>query len=265
MNKKTLFSAVVAIFLFATIFPAMAAKPDISELPEQSGIYDVPGKANLKLRVFVHQVKPGKPAPTPQQTCQNISLADPDSSSVVAGAGWKMPSTWVYRLNPNSVPASVGSANLEAIAGNSFAAWNGPLGGAVSISKGANTTVNKATLDGQNVVTWGRTSASALAVSYIWYNQVTGALTEVDTIMNQRYSWYWSNPILWQAGSVCAYLGVYDAQNIMTHEFGHTVGLDDEYTAEFQNNTMYGYGSLGEVKKNTITTGDSAGVNALYW
>ena len=132
------------------------------------------------------------------------------------------------------------------------------------MERGADTSTNKAQLDGQNIITWGRTSGTALAVSYIWYNSATGELVEVDTIMNQKFTWFWSNPINWPIGQTCAYSGVYDAQNILTHELGHTIGLNDEYENSHTHNTMYGYGSKNETKKNTLTTGDKNSALILY-
>jgi hypothetical protein len=76
--------------------------------------------------------------------------------------------------------------------------------------------------------------------------------------MNKKYSWYWSNDIN------CAYQNVYDAQNILTHEFGHSFGLDDMYEDSYKDHTMYGYGDKGEVKKDTLTDGDKTSVQSLY-
>ena len=42
------------------------------------------------------------------------------------------------------------------------------------------------------------------------------------------------------------------------------MGLADEYTQEYADNTMFGYGSKGETKKNTLTTGDKTGLTAIY-
>ncbi len=79
--------------------------------------------------------------------------------------------------------------------------------------------------------------------------------------MNQKFSWKWSDQSVHQD---CAYSNSYDAQDILTHELGHWVGLDDEYTSDFANNTMYGYGSQQEVKKDTLTTGDITAATAIY-
>jgi hypothetical protein len=177
-----------------------------------------------------------------------------------------LPKTWTYRLNPSSVPSSVGSSYLPTIASNAYGVWLKAISNKVTISRGSNTTVNKARFDGQNIIAWGRAPSSALAVSYIWYYPSTGLAAEVDTIMNQNFAWAWSNPSSWQTnpGTTCAYQNVYDAQDILTHELGHTMGLDDVYTDSFANNTMYGYGSKTETKKDTLTTGDKAGVSVLY-
>ena len=77
--------------------------------------------------------------------------------------------------------------------------------------------------------------------------------------MNSRYKWSLSNQ------DACADNKTYDAKNIMTHELGHWMGLDDMYNVGTHGDaTMYGYGSLGEIKKNTLTTGDQIGVSNIY-
>lgn len=263
MSKKIWYLFLIPVILAVLNAPVLAQKPQEEVLPEKEGIYNVPGRPDLKLRVFVYHAKPDNPGGVePALPNLNCSLSDPNSGAIVAGAGWKLPSSWTYRLNPTSVPVTVGSGNLMTISGNAFNEWLKALGNnKVSITKGSDTTVNKAQFDGQNIITWGRTSGAALAVSYIWYSG--GIAREIDTIMNNKFTWYWSNPNDWN-GKICAYSGVYDAQDILTHELGHTFGLDDHYTSAYVNNTMYGYGSKTEVKKDTLTTGDKIGVVNLY-
>ena len=56
-----------------------------------------------------------------------------------------------------------------------------------------------------------------------------------------------------------------NAENILNHELGHWLGLEDQYdAANFQYATMYGYGSKGEVLKNTLTDGDNTGAFSIY-
>ncbi len=277
MLEKTIYGlAILAIVGNLAFVPnnTSAKNGDDYALPETEGVYDVPGNPDLKLKVFVYRGKDdvsektsnsGKPAATsPTLSCNPTSSVDPDSSSVVSPAGWKLPLTWTYNVNVSSVPLTIGAVNVQTLIANGYAAWTGVVGYAVTFIRGSDTYATAARRDGQNIVAWGRTSGTALAVTYTWYNTLTGQATEIDTIMNKKFTWYWSDPATWAVGQSCAYQGVYDAQNIFTHELGHTVGLDDEYTSEFVNNTMYGYGAKGEIKKDTLTTGDIAGAKAIY-
>jgi hypothetical protein len=59
-------------------------------------------------------------------------------------------------------------------------------------------------------------------------------------------------------------LGHYDIRNIMTHEAGHWILLSDLYTTRDSYLTMYGYGSTGEIMKNTLGYGDEFGVEKAY-
>jgi len=56
----------------------------------------------------------------------------------------------------------------------------------------------------------------------------------------------------------------YDIQNIMTHEAGHWIMLSDLYNNKDSALTMYGYGSKGELKKDTLGYGDELGVERVY-
>ena len=231
-----------------------AQTPEASEVPERDGTYDEPtARGFVKVRVIVHKQK--------AQAVQNLlvcDLSDPDSTAQVSAAGWYLPSSWTYNLNVNSVPSSVSGANLPTIASKAFGDWQSAVGGKVSFSRGSNTTVDRSRYDLKNIVAWGRTSGSSLGVTYIRYLTLSGLVVDVDTIMNKRVPWSWSN------SDTCANTNSYDAENILNHEIGHWMGLDDHYDTAYQNNTMYGYGSKGEVKKNTLTTGDIAGAAAIY-
>jgi len=156
----------------------------------------------------------------------------------------------------------VGSLNFSRLADLSFAIWqNTEIETAnVNLKYEGSTTLTRKALDGKNIVTFGSTSGSALGVTYTWYYPSTGMAVETDTILNKKFTWSWT-PYLPDA---CPNVNTYDAQNILTHELGHWLGLNDHYTVDFANNTMYGYGAKGEIKKDTLTTGDKAGVNNIY-
>jgi hypothetical protein len=171
-----------------------------------------------------------------------------------------LPSLVPYWLNSSSVPSSVGGKNLSAIANNGFGVWQAALGTkARTLSLAGATLTDRARYDGKNIIAWGSASNSTLGVTYVWYYISTRQVAEVDTIMNKRFSWSWNG-----GGTNCANNNSYDAQNILTHELGHWYGLDDHYTSGYANNTMYGYGSKEEVKKDTLTEGDVIGINNIY-
>lgn len=257
MRKNTagIASIIVAITLAGVAYTASAEHPGRHpDIPEQNGTYDDPDHPRVKVRVFVHPERPTKD----ESAALVCDLADPDSVAVVGGAGWKLPSSWTYNLNPSSVPSAVGGSNLPTIAGNGFADWTTAANNNITFIKGSDTTISRQAYDGKNTIAWGRTSGSALGVTYVRYYASTGQVVDVDTIMNKKFPWRWSN------SNVCAESTAYDAENILTHELGHWIGMDDEYDTAYQHNTMYGYGSKSEVKKNTLTTGDTTGAAAIY-
>lgn len=257
MAKKFFAILITLIIVLGISSNLVLAKNDkTGDIPEEDGIYDVPGHPELKVRVFVHNVKPGKPAPpTPSLQC---GLSDPDSKAVVDGAGWKLPATFTYNLNLNNVPALVGSGNWPVIAENSFKVWENAIHNKADVTRGANTNISRKALDGKNIVAWGSASGSTLGVTYIWYYPDTMEVVELDTILNNKFVWTWSG------SSTCAYTNSYDSQNILTHEIGHWFGLDDHYTEDYVNNTMYGYGFKMDAKGDTLTSGDILGLQAIY-
>lgn len=124
---------------------------------------------------------------------------------------------------------------------------------------------------GTNTVSWASFSdlglpPEAVAVCIVWYwvmvspgGAVTGRvldLAEFHIVNNLDYPW-----------AVNA-LGVsddqFDVQNVDTHEFGHTLFLDDLYMPSACELTMYGYVRLGETKKCTLGLGDKLGLWKLY-
>lgn len=247
------------VLLFSLITPAFAQGLD-SEFPEQEGDYADPKRPGMRVRVFVHQPKhqPKQPLqPIVSKPVPDCLVDDPDSTAVAPLTGWHLPSTFTYTLNPGSAPRRVGAVNLATIASNSFSQWTNTVPGKVTITRNPfNTTTSIAKYDGKNIIAWGRVQALAVTTTWYWAD---GLVAESDTTFNRRYPWYWN-----AANSACTDVNSYDAQDVLTHELGHWMGLGDSYDAAFVNNTMYGYGAKGEVKKSTLTTGDKQGVQAVY-
>lgn len=269
MIKKLSFAITSILFSAAVFVPAIAsAVPNKhADLPTEAGTYTVPGHSNLRLRVSVYHARGGnKPSPSPAPETLVCGLQDPASSTADNVTGWHLPAgDWTYRLNPGSVPSTVTSSEFVQLSSNAFGAWNSAtdVDNSVNFVRGANTSVNRSQLDGQNVITWGRTSGTALATTYTWYYTSSHEVAEVDTIINQKFAWNWADQSD-SAKTGCAYDNYYDTQNILTHELGHWLGLDDDYDNTYTENTMYGYGSKTEIKKNTPAAGDIATVNSLY-
>lgn len=113
-----------------------------------------------------------------------------------------------------------------------------------------------ASLDGENVVSFADLSASCsncLAVTTYWYWLGTKTLAEFDITFNTFHPWTTSG-----AGAA------YDVQAVTTHEAGHTLVLGDLYKSQDAELTMFGYASLGEVKKRDLGAGDVLGVRKAY-
>ena len=249
------FFAITFTLLTEHAFASHKPNSQDSAIPEKNGLYDDPNHQGVKVRVFVHPEKPEKVVAS-SLVC---GLSDPNSTAVVSAGPWHLPSNWSYNLNPNSVPSSVGAGNLAFFAANGFSDWHSATNNKVNFTRGSDTNITRQAYDGRNIVSWGRTSGNALGVTYIRYYSSSGLVVDVDTIMNRKFSWTWAN------SDTCANSNTYDAENILNHELGHWLGLEDQYdAANFQYATMYGYGSKGEVLKNTLTDGDNTGAFSIY-
>jgi hypothetical protein len=114
------------------------------------------------------------------------------------------------------------------------------------------------TANGANEIAWigfdqfGLPS-NAIAVTAVWVFTGTTIIAEVDMAFNDDLPW-----------STTGEAGKYDTENIAAHEAGHWLMLRDMYNNPAREQTMYGYGALGEVKKQTLESGDIAGVLAIY-
>src|SRR5207249_5719624 len=95
MKKLTLsfVSIIVSLVITGVTLPLLAtAQPNSNaQIPEVDGTYDEPGHPGVKVRVIVHRARGGNPAKpgggNPSLVC---SLSDPDSTTVVPAAGWKL-------------------------------------------------------------------------------------------------------------------------------------------------------------------------------
>ncbi len=107
--------------------------------------------------------------------------------------------------------------------------------------------------DGVNLLTFGDYSQDGvIAVTKTWYTRA-GQILDFDIMFDTDFAWATNG-----SGDKM------DLQNIATHEIGHGIGLLDVYQNECSEVTMYGYGSYGETKKQTIEQPDITGLQKLY-
>lgn len=132
-------------------------------------------------------------------------------------------------------------------------AWN-DAGAAFTFYYSGTTASSGPTYDGVNVVTRANLgSGGILAQNTYWYIRRGKIVVENDIVFNSYYPW-----------STSGAPGAYDVQNIGTHELGHDLVLNDLYASYQTEQTMYGYGALGETKKRTLESGDTEGIVRIY-
>lgn len=135
-----------------------------------------------------------------------------------------------------------------------LAAWDHATGRALvgTVTQGMAGTAGA--LDGVNQFDWVDLGAGGtIAVTTTWFSRSSGFAVESDARYNTRFAW-----------STDGSSGAMDVQNIVTHEVGHTFGLDHPKGKEIGCLSMYAYGSTGETQKRTLGTGDVRGIRALY-
>ena len=231
-----LFALILALAFFAGYTPAQASKDQI------------------KLKVFEHFPNPGKPAPISYCT---PTTSDPNDYDP---ADWQMPAEGLnYSINLTTKPKNLTDTQIQTAIENSFATWTNADPAQIFTPAGP-TLARNAKYDGINAVLFKSSRAGAIAITYVWYYTSTHEVVETDTVFNRRYRWSVNDP---SSGDCAGQIGTYDLQNIGTHEFGHWIGLDDLYSEVDKDLTMYGYGDLQELKKDSLGSGDIAGVLAI--
>ena len=162
---------------------------------------------------------------------------------------WFIPDV-VYYINPSGGPTN----NLSAIRA-SMQTWTDVASSDFTFIDGGTTAnASAGTNDGVNIVCFGPMGLTGtLAQNSFWYYPSSGHIIDSDIQFNTSYIW-----------RIDGSPGVYDVQNIGTHEFGHSLSLADLYNAVDSEKTMYSYGSAGETKKRSLHQDDIDGITYLY-
>jgi len=221
-------------------------------------------KGPLSKKVFIHYKKPrgkpenpGKPSKPPK---------DDGGSYTYIANGLKWRGAEDYSFNPGGSSPSF-SSDISA----AMATWDDQVGfqifGSLSTS---NTAMVNENSDGDNVFVFDNLdnypwlnigdSSNVIAVTIVWgyYNgpPQLREIEEVDMIFNTGSAWGW--------GDATVNPTLMDVQNIAAHEVGHAAGMGDLYRVSAQDETMFGYSSIGETKKRDLYYGDIAGITNLY-
>lgn len=262
MKKLTVLSTVAAVILLLTQTVSFAfAAPPTNEQDK--------GPPTLEKMVFVHyraDFAPGKPSGLPVKP-DKIKTSDLYSYSKfhwlysTAEEGIE----WYY--NPGNMSLKYEDAVIE-----SFATWDSVEEANIKFIYKTTTSLEPswdqfAAPDGYNVVGWDDLNSldpNAIGITVVWYYRyVKGEkiIYECDTVLNSNKEYLWTC-----TESITDTLFYYDVdvQNIMTHEAGHWLMLDDMYYDEASEQTMYGYADQAELKKRSLEEGDIAGIKAIY-
>lgn len=105
--------------------------------------------------------------------------------------------------------------------------------------------------DHVNIVDFGALGQGALATNSTWYTS-TNKIVEVDLRLN-KVDYRWSN---------VEGVNLYQVREVVAHELGHQIGLDD-LGSPHEGLTMFGKIGRGELKKVTLGRGDLRGADAL--
>lgn len=174
------------------------------------------------------------------------------SGYVLTGYSWQAKTTsWRYNAagKPGSLigdgPAIEASATMWGSVGANFAfSYLGPNAANTAACGGASSG-----LDGTNTVGWAPQSSNVLAVTCTWSNTTTHNAIEFDMQIDPDWNWTTGNSGI-----------VIDLQSVVTHEFGHALGLG--HSAD-SNAIMYASYGTGQNKRDPRPD-DVAAITAIY-
>lgn len=110
-------------------------------------------------------------------------------------------------------------------------------------------------LDGENTVAWDTIDGPGgiIGGTYYWYYVATKEMVEFDMVLDREEDWSFDG-----SGET------FSVQNIVTHEAGHTLVLQDLRSPRDGALTMHAYTWPGDVDKETLGSGDILGLKEIY-
>lgn len=209
---------------------------------------------------IIHYAKDGKKSPHAKGGKKGPPSGDGGGKSqcygfLSKGAKWKVVEDYMVDTTNSGLSDSFVRSNLA----GDIDKWESASGKNIIGTEITNTVDGADTNapDNKNEVYFDTLDSGTIGVTIVWGifggRPANRMLVEWDQVYNTYYQWSDNG----EAGKM-------DFENIATHELGHSVGLGDLYDTNCAEETMYGYGALGETKKHSLEAGDIAGIAKLY-
>jgi predicted Zn-dependent protease len=182
-------------------------------------------------------------------------------SSGAGGARWVNP---IVRVTVDESLLALGDEAFEAVIG-AVSAWqeSDPYLPTLIVEKSERRQVIGYDAGGTNqnsvvfVPDGAKVAKGALAITIITFDQESGQVLDADVVVNGEHAFGVAESMSQEARTAA-----YDVQNVLTHEFGHFLGLGEEY--EHQGATMYAYSLPGETEKRDLDSLDEERITSLY-
>ena len=261
---------IISVLLIATLVFSVTATAALSAPRTDNSR----GNGNLEKIVIVHYKK-GFGRPTCNNNgicepelgekrncadCKNGEEPEPDTCYGLIGVKWKtLPTDLVINPdNPFGLTEAFVTSTVMTSAGTWDAATSEQLFSGYTIDYSADYDEFSWQTDGRNEIVFGTEDPGIIAVAMVWGyfrgRPSQRRIVEFDIKLNNYYTW----------GDATSDPSVMDIENIVTHELGHGLGLDDMYDTACSEVTMYGYSDNGETSKRTLEEPDITGLQELY-
>lgn len=174
------------------------------------------------------------------------------SGYVLTGYWWQAKTTgWSYNAGdkPNALTGDMAAITAAAHTWGTVGANFAFTGGGTSTANTGACGGSSTGLDGANTIGWATQSGSVLAVTCTWSNSSTHYAIEFDMQIDPDWNWTTGNSGI-----------VIDLQSVVTHEFGHALGLGHSADPTAIMYASYGTGQ----NKRDPRADDIAAITAIY-
>ena len=236
-----IFVLVVGFAAASMLIPANDDAKENAKAAEKSPV--IGDNWDLERVDFIHYAKPN-----------GVGSAKSPSCYKLMGVKWN-PLPVSYVINPSN-PQGLSEGFVTSTISASAETWDSTTSSELfNNAYAVNYSAQYGVQNFQNALVFGDyPDSGVIGVTSVWYTRVGKRLVEFDMLLNTDFTW----------GDADLNSSVMDLQNIITHELGHGIGLDDIYSTSCLSVTMYGYSTEGETSKRTLETADIAGLQKMY-